>query len=416
MPSSEEQPTVAQRETRGAGARPLAVVHAVLSLDVGGLERVVLDLVREGKARGQVVSVLCLERPGTQAAEAEALGARVLCAGKRPGLDFSSVRRIREILGQARPDVVHTHQAAALLYAGAAARRAGVPVVVHTEHNNHIRKRQARFGRLRTRLLGRVAGRYARRIFCVSGDVLGAVREHGVYPAAKSSVVYNGIDLSPHDAPVDAAALRASLGIPADAPLVGSVGRLNEVKRQDLLVRAFAALRRTRPAAHLLLVGDGPTMGALRELAKQLSVGDCVHFAGYQARPAPYLRVMDVFALTSRIEGMPLVVLEAWAAGVPVVASRVGGIPEVVADGESGLLFESGDEGALVGLLSQLLADASLARRIAERGRELVRSRYASAVMAGNYERHYLELLGPAPLAAPDRGAAPEAQAAVAAR
>lgn len=383
-------PTDAETARPGPGLR---VAHVVLSLDVGGLERVVLDLLREGRRLGHHTTVLCLERPGRQAPEAESLGATVLCANKQPGLRPGAVKPIRRLFEDLRPDVVHTHQAAALLYAGRAARQAGVPAVVHTEHNNHLRKRQGRFGALRTKLLGRVAARSADRIFCVSRDVYDAVTGHGVYPAARTSVVYNGIDLSPYAAPDDRVALRASLGIPAGAPLAGTVGRINEVKRQDLLIRAFAALRPAQPDAHLLLVGDGPQMGELRNLTADLGLEGVVHFAGYQSRPAPFLKAMDAFAVTSRIEGLPLSILEAWAAGAPVVASRVGGIPEVVEDGRTGLLFDFGDQPALVNHLSRLLADRPFAAGLADAARRDVRARFGSTVMADAYHRHYLEVL-----------------------
>ena len=373
---------------------PLRVVHVVVSLEAGGLERVVLDLLREGRRLGQDASVICLEQPGKLADEAAAQGFRVLCAGKRPGLRWSTVSKVRALLEPLRPAVVHAHQSGALLYAGLAARRAGVPVVVHTEHNNHLRKQGSALGRLRRTMLARVAGRRAQRFFCVSGDVADAVRKHRLYPADKTFVVPNGIDLSPFEEPFDRVAVRQSLGIPAEAPLVGTVGRVNAVKRQDLLIQAFAKVRQAVPDARLLIVGDGPAMGELRELASTLGLNDVVHFAGYQSKPQPYLRAMDVFGLTSRIEGMPLAVLEAFAAGVPVVASRVGGVPEVVEDGHGGFVFEYGDEAALVGRLVEVLTDRQLARRLGEEGRERAKTRYSAAAMAGVYHRHYLELLG----------------------
>ena len=125
----------------------LHVAHAVLSLDAGGLERVVVDLVRQGRRLGQQVSVICVERPGTLAAEAEALGARLICIGKAAGLGLRTGREIATALRELRPNVLHTHQIGALFHAGAAARGEGVPVVVHTEHGNHLRKAGAGYVR-----------------------------------------------------------------------------------------------------------------------------------------------------------------------------------------------------------------------------------------------------------------------------
>ena len=160
-------------------------------------------------------------------------------------------------------------------------------------------------------------------------------------------MVPNGIDTAAFATKGGCESLRRDLGIPHGVPVIGTVGRLNEVKSQDLLIRSFAQISNHDPKPHLLLVGDGPERHRLQQLAEDLGISERVHFAGYQSRPEQFLHVMDIFALTSRLEGMPLVILEAWAAGLPVVASRVGGVPKMLAQGQTGLLFDSGDEAAL---------------------------------------------------------------------
>jgi glycosyltransferase involved in cell wall biosynthesis len=372
---------------------PLRVTHVVLALDTGGLERIVLDLARVGHDHGQDPSVICLERPGTLAAQVETLGTPVLCANKPPGLRYGTVNRVRELLRQLKPDVVHTHQIGALFYAGLAARREEVPVIIHTEHINNVAKSRSLSKKIRTRLLWALAGTFADRFCCVSDDIAEAVTAHGTVPRRKVSVVLNGIDTAVFDSHGDCDSLRRSLGIPRGVPVIGTIGRLNEVKRQDLLIRAFAKIAKQDPKPQLLLVGDGPAFDALRQLAVALGLSDRVRFAGYQARPEHFLHLMDIFALTSRLEGMPLAILEAWAAGRPVIASRVGGVPKLVTAGLTGLLFDSGDEAALSEAMSLLLASPDEARRLGEAGREYVRSRFDLRVMAGAYEQHYRDLL-----------------------
>jgi glycosyltransferase involved in cell wall biosynthesis len=376
---------VAQEPETAADGRPLHVCHAVLRLDVGGLERVVLHLVREARRDGNRVSVLCLERPGTLAGMAEALGARVVSVDKPPGFRPGIVPRIANVLRDLRPDVVHTHQVGALLYAGPAARRARVPVVVHTEHGKHYA------GRLRTRLLGRLAARSARRLFAVSADILRELRDCRIAPPGKLVHVPNGVDVDRFELTDDPADLRREFGLPADVPVIGTVGRLTGLKRQDVLLHGFARLQ--HPTARLLIVGDGPAREELVSLAANLGITDRVVFAGYRDRPERALAAMDVFALTSDSEGMPLAILEAWAAGKPVVASRVGGVPELVADGRTGLLFPAGDDAALAGCLDRLLRDRSLTEALGEAGRARVRNRYDTRTMAGTYLGHYRDLL-----------------------
>jgi sugar transferase (PEP-CTERM/EpsH1 system associated) len=372
-------------------ASRLTVVHIVLSLEVGGLERVVLDLIREGVALGQNVVVICLEHPGALAPRARELGATVFSVGKPPGLKPAVVHKIAKLLRDLDADVVHTHQIGALLYSGPAARRTGVRLVVHTEHINNIAKPLTRWGRFKGRLLWRIAGRHAARFFCVSDDIALAART--VVTPSKIRVIPNGIDLSAF-ATSDGQVIRHQLGISPDVKVIGTVGRLNEVKCQDLLIRAFGRLRQRKSDSHLLLVGDGPARSSLEELVRSLSLSRHVTFSGYQSRPQEFLAAMDIFALPSRLEGMPLAILEAWASQVPVVATRVGGVPKMVEHERTGLLIDSGDEAALEAALRRLVDDTTLARGLAAAGRVQVESQFDSRRMARDYHCHYLELLG----------------------
>ncbi|HEV3116236.1 MAG TPA: glycosyltransferase, partial [Gemmataceae bacterium] len=361
----------------------LHVTHAVLTLDVGGLERIVVDLVREGQRLGQRVSVLCLERPGPLAAQVEALGARVVCTGKLPGFHLNASSPIKIALQELRPDVLHTHQVGALFYAGLAAKTAAIPLVVHTEHINHIRKANANYlRRQRMAWLWWWAAKYTRRFFCVSEDIAAEMAARRMVPRRKLAVILNGINTEPFRAPFDKNGLRHAAGIPAGVPVIGTVGRLNEVKRQDLLLRAFARLRAEHSTARLLLVGDGPSRDSLGKLALHLGIADAVHFAGYQSQPERFLAMMDVFALTSRLEGLPLAILEAWAARLPVIASAVGGVPDLVKHGQTGMLFESGDEDRLFEQLQEILGDTARGRGLGEAGHREVLAKYSLQRMA----------------------------------
>ena len=208
----------------------ISVTHLALSLDVGGLERVVLDLAREGRSLGQDVTIACLERPGALADEARAMSVAVDCAGKRPGLRPSTIGRLATIFRRLRPEVVHTHQVGALAYAGPAARLAGGIPLIHTEHSKQYASR------VRTRLLGRLAAGFADRFACVSADIAEEVIRCRVAPRRKVVVVPNGIEVGRFADAGGRVEGRAALGIPAEAPVIGTVGRLDDVKRQDRLI------------------------------------------------------------------------------------------------------------------------------------------------------------------------------------
>ena len=369
----------------------LRIVYAVLSLDVGGLERVVMHLSREFRSSGHSVFVICLEKPGALAPLAEAEGIKIISLGKKAGVTPSLVKKIRSVFREIRPDVVHTHQIGALLYVGRAAYRERIPALVHTEHSNHVAMSKHRGRRLRIKLLWWLGARYAGYFFCVSENIADAARS--VVPKRKMKVIDNGIQTCVFDESNHRDDIRDRLSIPRDALVVGSVARLDEVKCQDLLVRAFAALHAEYPTTHLLLVGDGPRREPLNQLVDELGLQSAVHFTGYQPEPHQYMQAMDIFALTSRLVGMPLAILEAWAARLPVVATRVGGIPGLIDDGTSGLLFDSGDQEALKCLLLRLVIDRGLARALGAAGRKRVETDFDMRQMAANYMRHYLSLL-----------------------
>jgi glycosyltransferase involved in cell wall biosynthesis len=375
--------------------RRLKVAHVVLSLDVGGLERNVVNQIRLASEVGQEVSVICIETPGALAAQARSLGGTVVCVDKPPGLRPGVVKRIRGALRDIRPDVVHTHQIGPLFYTGLAAVGLQIPLLVHTEHG-----KQNYAGRRQLRWLGRAAGRFAKVFYCLSQDMADAVIAAGIVPVHKTRVIKNGIDTAFYRQPRDTAAIRRSLGIPPTAPLVGTIGRLNEIKRQDVLLEAFKQILTALPDAHLILVGDGPLLQALRDQAGRLGVADRVHFVGYQADTTPFLHAMDVFTLTSRSEGMPQSLLEACVAEVPAIVSRVGGMPEVIRDGATGLLFEPGDVGALARGLLTLLVERQGARRMASAASAHVVARFDIRRMATEYHADFLRLLAGDPVAA----------------
>jgi glycosyltransferase involved in cell wall biosynthesis len=368
--------------------RQLRVTHVVLSLDVGGLERNVVNQVREGQRLGQEVVVLCLERRGVLASQVEELGSAVICLGKKPGIQIPLIGKVRAALRDLRPDIIHTHQIPTLFYAGLGARSLGSVRVVHTEHGLPLFAMRAR-----TRWLGRVSGFHCDLFFCLTREMASEVKKYWIVPDCKIRSIRNGIELAAFRKPGDPHALRRSLGIPAGAAVIGAVGRLAEIKRYDVLIRSFAGLKRYCPDAHLLMVGDGPQKPMLKQLVGQLGLEDGVHFVGYQNNVSAYLHAMTCLALTSSSEGTPQAVLEASVARLPVVASRVGGLPEVIDHGRTGLLFPAGDEDALTRELLNVIQNKELAHRFGEAAGLRVESMFGVQRMASEYHDYYIQLM-----------------------
>jgi glycosyltransferase involved in cell wall biosynthesis len=374
-------------------AKQLKVVHVILSLDGGGLERVVIDLAREAGGVNQTPFILCIEKPGVLAPKAEAV-AKLYCAEKGPGLRWSAVGKLRSVLREIRPDVVHTHQITALLYLRPIARDL-MPTLVHTEHNNQFRRYTTVREKVTYFSMLTIAGPRVDRMFGVSDDATESIRRVHVIPGRKLVTVPNGINFDRFQQRLGKdAELLQKLGIPANSLVLGNIGRLTEMKRPDILVNAFARLSGEFPTAHLLLVGDGPMMAELKSQAAALKLSGRAHFTGFQSNPEPYLRLLDVFVLTSRMEGMPLAVLEAAASGIPVIASRVGGLAEMSNNGKSLLLYEFNDIEALSKGLRRLMTDDSFRQSLAGSGREHVLATYSAARMARDYDDHYRQLIG----------------------
>ncbi len=372
------------------------VMHVVLTLDGGGLERVVLDLAASGHRLGQQVIIVCIEHPGPLAAEAAVQGIPVLCVHKRPGFRPATIARLAAMMRDFAPDVVHTHQVGSLMYAGLAARRERIATVVHTEHNNHFAHQRWKTNPTRLArmlLLWRFAARFAQRFVCVSEDIARIAVHRLKIPASQVMVILNGIDLTRFADIGVRETTRRSLGISPDACVVGTIGRLTQIKRQDLLVRAFAELLGAFPTAHLVIVGDGALMETLRTLVAQLEIGQQVHLVGYQARPQDFLPALDIFVQTSSIEGLPLAILEARAVGLPVVASKVGGLAEVIDHGHDGFLYEFADHDRLVAILSDLMAHPAVARRVGQAGQARVRANHDQDRMCHAYFSIYDSLL-----------------------
>ncbi|MGB7282749.1 MAG: glycosyltransferase family 4 protein [Candidatus Acidiferrum sp.] len=368
----------------------LSVLHVILCLDPGGLERVVIDLTREAAGVGQTASILCIEKPGVLAPQAQSV-TKLYCSAKGPGLSWAVVDRIRSLLKELRPDVVHTHQISALFYLAPISRKL-TPILVHTEHNNQFRRYQTFREKFTYFSMLAAAGPRVDRMFAVSEDARQSILNSHVIPRRKLFTVPNGINFDRFRLREPDLTLRKSLGIPDDSFVFGNIGRLTEMKRPDILIDAFAKLSAEFPASHLLLVGDGPLMVELRNQAATLKIADRVHFTGFQPKPEQYLGMLDVFVLTSRMEGMPLAVLEASASGIPVIASKVGGLEEMSDGGRSILLYEFGDMDALLSGLRRLASQSDYRQRLAQAGREHVLTAYAAKRMARDYAHHYTQI------------------------
>lgn len=373
----------------------MRIAHVLSSFGIGGQERMAAELSRAQHAAGHSVVAISLsgDADGPVREMFRAAGVHTITEKKGPGLDLSLPVRLAFRLGLERVDVVHTHNPHALLY-GAPASKLARAAAVHTKHGiNPDRPRRL--------WLRRAAGALVDAYVVVTPALAAVARENRECNPARLSVVPNGIDVSLF-APSTAArsAARARLEIPPDARVVGTVGRLAPEKDQALLVRAMLPL--LGPLRHLVIVGDGPEREALDALVHSSGKAAYVHMTGARDDIPLLLPAFDVFALPSRTEGLPLVLLEAMSTELVVVASAVGGIPDLIEHGATGFLVPPGECEALASQLVSLLDDPPRADQIGRAARQRVVAKHSLERMAAGYEALYRSVIAtPRPAAAP---------------
>jgi len=361
---------------------PATVVFAFLDFNDGGAQRLALRTCQHLDAARFRARLLCVRGRGSLVAAAEAAGVSVDVLGRlRRRHDFGAVVRLARYFRSVGADVVDVPlYSRASPYVRLAAKLAAVPLTVAHEHCRATPPTSAR--RWVDRLLAP-----GTRFVAVSAADRAALIAAGVAPSAVD-VVYPGIDLD-HFAPADRSAARASLGLPADRPIVLVPARLHPMKRHVDLLAALPSLRARLPGVLVLCAGDGPLAPVLPALARAAGLSEHVRFLGRRDDMPALFAAADVVALSSAVEGLPAVLIEAQAAERCVVATDVGGVRDVVADGDTGRLVPSGHPAALAGALADVLADPPGRAAMAERARRAANARFGIAAGTRRLEAIY---------------------------
>ena len=373
--------------------RPL-VLDLVYRFDTGGLENGVVNLINHGRRYRHAVVALTeaapafcrrVQRPETS----------FHALHKPPGHGAQLYPKLVQLFRALKPAVVHSRNLAAL-ECQVAAWWAGVPVRVHGEHGRDVDDPDGT--KLRYQLTRRLYRPFVHHHVALSGDLAGYLRERVGVPEARLSHICNGVDdqrfhpAGPARAPLD--------GSPFNDPglfVVGTVGRMAAIKAQTFLVEGFIATLRARPELadrlRLVLVGDGPLRADCAQRLEAAGLARLAWLAGERADVPNVMRSLDCFALPSQAEGISNTILEAMASALPVLATRVGGNPELVDDGVTGALVPFGDVDALARCLQAWAADPAAARALGEAGRQRVAREFSLAAMVGRYEDLYDRLL-----------------------
>jgi sugar transferase (PEP-CTERM/EpsH1 system associated) len=363
----------------GATGGARTVVHVALTLRTGGLEKLLVQFARHHDRRRFVPVFIALRDAGPPAEEIRDQGCVVHVLGPPRG-KWDEVRRLQRLFATLAPAVVHTHNVHPHFYGSIAARLARVPAVVHTRHGVAFGDNKGQGRRLFW-----LACRLADRVASVSEDAARLSAREGGLRAGKGLTIWNGID-------VQAFAFR---GPAPDGDLV-TVSRLEPVKDLTTLLKAMAIAQRARPALRLRVVGDGSERPNLERLARSLGLEDAVSFLGERRDVAEILSTAGAFVSSSTTEGVSLTLLEAMAVGLPVVATAVGGNPEVAVQGVTAVLVPPGDPEALASAIVATAGDPARAAEMGRAARARVESRFDVRQMVRAYEGVYEEILGAA--------------------
>lgn len=358
-------------------------MQLVLSLSPGGTERLVIEIVKSLTAKIDSF-VCCLDEPGGWAPELSAIGVRVTALSRQPGFQPHLASELAKLMRANAIDVVHCHHYSPYVYGLLASLLAPKVQLVFTEHDKLSNAGPSRKRRLINPWLSRLPGR----VFAVSADLRQHMIDEG-FPARCVDVIYNGIDAGERPTPADRNDARASLGLPPDAFVIGTAGRLDPVKNLPALLRAHALMVGKMPRTRTVIIGDGPERGPLEALASELGVADTVVFAGYRSDVRAMMSAFDVYVNCSVYEGVSLTILEAMAAGLPVIATPVGGNPEVVIDRETGWLVPACAP-TMAAMLSNLALDARQRRLMGDAGRWRVMRHFSKQQMVDAYASRYL--------------------------
>ena len=365
--------------------KPLQLLLVVDSLEVGGAERHVVDLAAALCRKGHEVEVACSVAGGLAQRLQEAgvpfrpLTERLVKRRVSPAY----ARGVGRLLREKAFDLVHAHIYASAVAAAIATRKTG-PRLVITEHT------EASWQTWWTRRVSRWAHGRSSHTIAVSTPIRRRLIEKDRVPPDRVSLIPNAVIPAPDDPPNLSGTLPDGW---LEEPLVGVVARLQPEKGVATFLKAAALVSKASPRARFLVVGDGPLREELRDLVGRLGVEDRVRFLGYRTEARALIRLLDVLVVPSLTEGSPLIVLEAMAAGVPVVASAVGGVPDQARHGEEGLLVPPGDPEALAGAMDELLRDPRRARRLGAAGRRRTENGFSHETLVRRIEGVYRAVL-----------------------
>jgi glycosyltransferase involved in cell wall biosynthesis len=375
-------PKVSSTSKQIKGVRLMQVVP---DLGLGGLQQVVVNLCRKIDTTKFNVSVLCLNELGPFAREIENLGIEVLLLPQIRGNDYLAFWKVARVFRDKKVQVVHTHNTQPFLDSVMASFFSKVGHIVHTDHARNFPDKK------RYMAAEWIASHFVNYIVGVSYHTSWNLHRYVKIPLKKIKTIPNGIDESVYNFSIDKDKLKKKLGIPKNGPVIGIGVRLSEQKGITYLLKAMPIIISQNHEVSLVIAGDGPLRKSLEEEASELGIQKHVYFIGLREDMPRILKMLDLYVLPSIWEGLPMVILEALSAGIPIIATDVGGNSDVIKHRFNGSLVPSRDPSILGTEINHLLSEPGLRRAYAENGLHVFNSKYSAAIMTRRYESLYLK-------------------------
>lgn len=358
------------------------ILYLTYSLNVGGLEKMVLDLAVRVNKGPYSVAVCAFEQEGALTAEFERNNVPALNLSKKPGLDLALVKNLLAIVKERGIDIVHTHDATPWLYGGILKMIHPQIKLVHTEHSNVPGNSS------KLKILEYLLAKISNVVIADSQAVADFLVKKAKISSKSIKIIYNGIDVDRF------AASKISIDPGAqpkdrEPAKIGITARLAAVKDHTTLLQAFRRVLNETKEVELWIIGDGELAGELKKVSKDLNINEQVKFLGNRDDVPEILKTINIFTLSSKSEGLSLAILEAMAAALPVVATEVGGNPEIVISGTTGLLVPPANPEKLAQSILHLLNDKNLALSMGQQGRARVLDKFNINTMVQEYQQIY---------------------------
>lgn len=358
------------------------ILHLIETSGPGGAEKMLISMV-EGLDKGKYKSIVCLLKEGWLYTQLQKSGTETIVIPQVRTADFRWIRRVAHFIRTREVDLMHAHEFVMNTYSSLISFLTGVPCIATVHGKNYYPEKWRRIAAYR--FVSKTS-----KMVAVSEDIKRFLIDRVHIKGERITTVWNGIELSSYR-PDDKirGKMRSALGIDEQQPVIGCVGNLYPVKAHTYLLQALAVVRESFPNIRLLLIGRGKLLSTLKIESVDLDVEDNVLFLGFREDVCALLQAIDIFVLPSISEGLPLSILEAMAARRPVLATNVGGIPEAITDGETGLLVPPRDSQVLAEKILLLLENADLSRRLVESAEHSVISSFSAENMVRRYEELY---------------------------